>query len=171
MDLLIKWNANVNHQTKNGNTPLMKAAINGHVEGVKSLLDKGAEKGIKNKDDKTAEMQCEEASKQEEQRKEKFDKKSVDKYYYTDEKKNLTRERAAKAMKNFKACLDLLGASQSMEERKSVRVAQLRAQMQECVGNEQYAEAALLQEQLQALERTALRARERERERARESER
>jgi len=165
MDLLIKWNANVNHKTKNGNTPLMKAAINGHVECVKSLLDKGAEKGIENKDDKTAEMQCEEASKQEEQRKEKFDKKPVDKYYY------LTRERGEKAMKNFKACLDLLGASQSMEERKSVRVAQLRAQMQECVGNEQYAEAALLQEQLQALERTALRARERERERARESER
>jgi hypothetical protein len=50
------------------------------------------------------------------------------------------------------------GASQSMEERKSVRVAQLRAQMQECVRNEQYAEAALLQEQLQALERTAVRS-------------
>ena len=156
MDLLIKWNANVNHQTKNGNTPLMKAAINGHVEGVKSLLDKGAEKGIKNKDDKTAEMQCKEASKQEEERKEKFDKKPVDKNY-TDEKKKLTRERGEKALKNFEACLDLLGASQSMEERKSVRVAQLRAQMQECVGNEQYAEAALLQEQLQALERTAVR--------------
>ena len=42
MDLLIKWNANVNHQTKNGNTPLMKAAINGHVECVKILLEKGA---------------------------------------------------------------------------------------------------------------------------------
>jgi len=50
------------------------------------------------------------------------------------------------------------GASQSMEEKKSVRVAQLRAQMQECVRNEQYAEAALLQEQLQALERTAVRS-------------
>ena len=101
-------------------------------------------------------MQCESALKQEEERKEKFDKKPVDKNY-TDEKKKLTRERGEKALKNFKACLDLLGASQSMEERKSVRVAQLRAQMQECVGNEQYAEAALLQEQLQALERTAVR--------------
>jgi hypothetical protein len=50
------------------------------------------------------------------------------------------------------------GASQSMEARKSMRVAQLRAQMQECVRNEQYAEAALLQEQLQALERTAVRS-------------
>jgi hypothetical protein len=156
MDLLIKWNADVNHQTKNGNTPLMKAAINGHVECVKSLLYKGAEKGIKNKDGKTAEMQCKEASNQEEDRKKKFDEKAVDKNY-TDEKKKLTRERGEKALENFKACLDRLGASQSMEERKSVRVAQLRAQMQECVGNAQYAEAALLQEQLQALERTALR--------------
>ena len=29
LQLLIKGNANINHKTTNGNTPLMKAAING----------------------------------------------------------------------------------------------------------------------------------------------
>ena len=42
MNLLIDCGANVDHETKNGNTPLMKAAINGHVECDKILLEKGA---------------------------------------------------------------------------------------------------------------------------------
>jgi hypothetical protein len=85
----------------------MKAAINGHVECVKSLLDNGAEKGIKNKDDKTAEMQCKEASKQEEERKEKFDKKPVD-LHYTGAKKKTTQERAERTLKDLKDCLERL---------------------------------------------------------------
>ena len=104
MKLLIKWNADVNHRTKNGNTPLMKAAINGHVECVKILLNKGADKGIQNKEHKTAKMLCEEAKKKEEQRKEKFKKKPLDKYY-TEAKQRITRQRGEKALKNFDDCL------------------------------------------------------------------
>ena len=47
--------------------------------------------------------------------------------------------------------------SRSMDEKKSLRIAQLRAELQEVVRMESYAEAAILQEQIQALERTAVR--------------
>ena len=49
------------------------------------------------------------------------------------------------------------GASKAMDEKKSMRIAQLRAELQEVVRRESYAEAAILQEQIQALERNAVR--------------
>jgi len=48
-------------------------------------------------------------------------------------------------------------ASKSMDKKKNLRIAQLRAELQDVVRAETYAEAAILQEQIQALERTAVR--------------
>jgi len=48
-------------------------------------------------------------------------------------------------------------ASESMDKKKDLRIAQLRAELQDVVRTESYAEAAILQEQIQALERTAVR--------------
>lgn len=49
------------------------------------------------------------------------------------------------------------GANKSMDEKKMLRIAQLRAELQDVVRVEAYAEAAILQEQIQALERTVVR--------------
>lgn len=48
-------------------------------------------------------------------------------------------------------------AGRSMDEKKSLRIAQLRVELQDVVRAESYAEAAILQEQIQALERTIVR--------------
>ena len=50
------------------------------------------------------------------------------------------------------------GASKMVAEKKSQRIGQLRAELQEAVRREAYTEAAILQEQIQALERNAVRA-------------
>jgi hypothetical protein len=49
------------------------------------------------------------------------------------------------------------GTSNALDEKKSLRIAQLRAELQDSVRAEEYAEAAILQEQIQALERTVAR--------------
>ena len=49
------------------------------------------------------------------------------------------------------------GTSNALDEKKSLRIAQLRAELQDFVRAEEYAEAAILQEQIQALERTVAR--------------
>jgi hypothetical protein len=61
----------------------------------------------KNKKNETAKMQCESALKQEEERKEKFDKKPVD-LHYTGAKKKTTQERAERTLKDLKDCLERL---------------------------------------------------------------
>ena len=49
-----KKGANVNAVDKNGNTPLMEAAVEGYHQVVVHLLDKGANPGMKNMDGDTA---------------------------------------------------------------------------------------------------------------------
>ena len=44
----------INIKGSNGETPLHKAAKNGHVDMVKLLISNGANKNIKNNDGKTA---------------------------------------------------------------------------------------------------------------------
>ncbi len=52
--LLLEAGADVNHQSKKGNTALMYASHNGHIEVVKLLLEAGAVADIQNNSGQTA---------------------------------------------------------------------------------------------------------------------
>jgi len=117
MELLIQEGANVNHQTRNGNTALMKSAINGHIVCVKHLLAKGASVDIKNIDQQTAKHLCEAARQKAEKRqistekRDKFQQKSIDSRN-TEHKEKLTKERVDEVLEKFKSVLAEIDAAE-----------------------------------------------------------